>query len=528
MAQRDRLHPDIGQLYRDGIPTLQFRRIGSKVPSTRHTSNHLPVDTVHIREFEILDEFAPDVEFENFHLGSSFLNLDGVQQFRRVSFASEASIQNDISALLSDVVKLLGSKFQVLCECSIINEASSSRRSHKADFWTVYHNGRPIFLLEVKSPEVDVDEEDEDDGEILSDRKVLGQAYDYLKNLQEFHGALDVFGAVTTLNHWKLVWLPDSDELATSTILPPMDNPPAPAAGQLDADEGPGSRGVSCSPTYRHDKQELVRILMSAIRKAESTSVRAVPILAHERLYVTLDAAGWHWTRLKRTESARFNNTVKLALTQPPVEGSAFLVLKYLHCGPERKIWLTMITSAVGSGSLCVVKQVGDMPAAAAEARLWGEVNQGCIATEVRVSGQPAIVVPFVVLADVTEGRVTFCFDPQRWLLQDNVAAGAVPERMLTVATRLRELATAAGLLNAEVAARSAIARMAARGLRHKDLKWQHVALIPRFDDGGALVGVSAGVVDLESVEEGVEPAAASAAMLTKLGRMVRGKTFEV
>jgi hypothetical protein len=40
------------------------------------------------------------------------------------------------------------------------------------------------------------------------------------------------------------------------------------------------------------------------------------------------------------------------------------------------------------------------------------------------------------------------------------------------------------------------------------------------------LVLVRAGVIDLESVEEGVEPGVASAPMLTKLTRMTTGKTF--
>jgi hypothetical protein len=168
-----------------------------------------------------------------------------------------------------------------------------------------------------------------------------------------------------------------------------------------------------------------------------------------------------------------------------------------------------------------MVKQTEDAAAAAKEV---GQINYGCVASVCAVSGHPSLVVPFFVTAEVGAGRVAFCFDPQGWLLQDNVTAGAVPVRL----KRGCQLPTAAGHLNAEVAARSAIARMAGLGLHDKDLKWHHIALVPQFYGGGNVVGVCASVIDLESVQEGVEPSVASTAMLTKLARMIKGKTFKM
>jgi N-acyl-L-homoserine lactone synthetase len=65
-------------------------------------------------------------------------------------------------------------------------------------------------------------------------------------------------------------------------------------------------RSVKCSLTYQHDKQKLARILMSAIRKAESTRFRTVSVITHERLYVTLNAAGWRWARFQHAGAARY------------------------------------------------------------------------------------------------------------------------------------------------------------------------------------------------------------------------------
>jgi hypothetical protein len=198
-------------------------------------------------------------------------------------------------------------------------------------------------------------------------------------------------------------------------------------------------------------------------------------------------------------------------------------VLKYLRCGQDCKIWLAKMTGAAGY-SLCVVKQTEDMAAAAKEGSnklLLRGVGVHCI--------RPPSITGAVRRHSGTNGRQCwFLFDPQRWLLRDKVTPGAIPERLNTVATTLRELATATGFLNAEIAALSAIARMADLGLHHWDLKWHHLALVPQFDGGGNVLGFCAGVIVLESVEVGVQPRAACALMLTKLTRMIKGKTFHM
>jgi hypothetical protein len=72
-----------------------------------------------------------------------------------------------------------------------------------------------------------------------------------------------------------------------------------------------------------------VRILISASRKAESTQFRAESVIAHDRLYVTVNAAAWHWTRLhwkrlKSAETARYKDTVALAVLRPPGDKFCF------------------------------------------------------------------------------------------------------------------------------------------------------------------------------------------------------------
>jgi hypothetical protein len=108
---------------------------------------------------------------------------------------------------------------------------------------------------------------------------------------QEYQKVVDVFGAVTTLNHWKLVWLPETS--------------PWPAG-----DDRPVQRFVKCSPTYQHDKQKLARILMSAIRKAESTRFRTVSVIAHESctLLLTQQVGAGHVSNTPELQGTRYCN----------------------------------------------------------------------------------------------------------------------------------------------------------------------------------------------------------------------------
>ncbi len=122
------------------------------------------------------------------------------------------------------MLNLVG-KVVVLSECSVTNEQGSQMKSHKADFWIVYLDGRPILVVVVKTPLPGTTSDDDDDGSgKLTNPNVLGQMYDYLTNNRDFYGATQVFGIVTTMKHWEFVWFPVSNALAQSSKLPVVDS----------------------------------------------------------------------------------------------------------------------------------------------------------------------------------------------------------------------------------------------------------------------------------------------------------------
>lgn len=78
----------------------------------------------------------------------------------------------------------------------------------KSDLWVVLVSGVPIGAVEVKKPKLDAI------GVLIRgaafNLDTYGQIFDYMIQLRAFHGVCQVFGIITTLIEWRIVWLPDT------------------------------------------------------------------------------------------------------------------------------------------------------------------------------------------------------------------------------------------------------------------------------------------------------------------------------
>ena len=286
--QRNRKAPQLSELYTLGIPQIDFKKRSK--PSTAHTLGHLPVDAHHVREFSCLDEFGPDAELpEVFKLSSAILNEISIRALRQLIYDNESAVESAVGLVLKDIIQLLDlvEKVVVISECSVTNEVGSKQKTHKADFWIIYLDGRPILVVNVKTPLPGTTSND-DGTDKLTNPNVLGQMSDYLRNNKDFYGVTHVFGIVTTMKHWKFVWFPESDALAGSPNLPVTNRAPS---DSLD------SRTVCTSKIYQQDDEALPRLLMSLIKKAQSTSFQPVSLLTTARMYVSLRSQSWQWLR---------------------------------------------------------------------------------------------------------------------------------------------------------------------------------------------------------------------------------------
>lgn len=61
--------------------------------------------------------------------------------------------------------------------------------------------GIPVGVVEVKKP----------GKEILSNAAVLGELYDYMKQIVNFYGLKEVFGILTTYEEWRICWLDNAE-----------------------------------------------------------------------------------------------------------------------------------------------------------------------------------------------------------------------------------------------------------------------------------------------------------------------------
>lgn len=144
-------NPTVEELYKLGLPKLVFNKVLS--PSTNHTSGHDAINNEIRSSFTPLSIYSETSVLPTFNKGSLSLNTNSVQM-GNVGFNSEGDVKRLVQNNIEDIIKLLGMERQmlVLAECSVTNEKGSAHATHRADYWVIWINGRPVIVIEVKSP----------------------------------------------------------------------------------------------------------------------------------------------------------------------------------------------------------------------------------------------------------------------------------------------------------------------------------------------------------------------------------------
>jgi len=498
-----------------GLPELRFTKVLSL--STHHASKHVPAAFIEKDIFKILREFSEEYAADTLQHGSLILNSPGVEA-RHVSFGGEGDIQVLVQHVLNDVIRLSGLKniVRVGTEWAYTTEDGSKHSAHKPDHWIVYYNGKPVAVVEVKSPEPDGKRPLVQPANILDHPNVVGQLFDYIVGQQSFHGQHHVFAILTTLKYFRIAWLPHSDSYAASDI----DAPPADA---VVAPTDPTMRILHCTPLIPHTDTRLARILVSAIKKSAGSTFGTVHAFSNQRMYLRLVADGWHWHRLPPARAERLQSDATLNLTATANRSSHFTVIKSLHRTSNCKVWVVL---AGDTERVCVAKQLLDAAKLEQEEQVWAEANQHTGVFCSTGGGQPLVVMPFVVLAREVDGIVAFNTDFYAWSAEDNTTAGPVPVKILRELSRTAALITAQGW-NPQTAAVAAATRIAQRGILHQDLEWRHVGMLPIFDGQGNVVDVRPVFVDFDQCQTGVEPGLALRTMQERLAVLVEGVGFQ-
>jgi hypothetical protein len=393
-------------------------------------------------------------------------------------YGSESDIARSVRAVLVDVAEALK---PVLGELKVSFISELDVFGDRADLWILRRLGVPVGVVEVKRPgRTDA---------IFNSEYVAGQIFDYMRRLREFHGLDHVFGIVSTYREWRIVWLADCDDaafnddrtrlLAHSGLQVDL-RPPAPAweswqtpDGDVVAEAQPQSspakeRVVRAGRVMRWDDPALVVTLASVLLKmVTSPATRLKQLLDPGRKYIKVGEKDWMWAMLP-------NGTPELRYwPMPNANVATFLLLLHLGDGVNGRAWLAMTLAGVA----CVLKfpkESHDSDSLHGEVEIWRTV-WGVDGVRVQqLANKPALVMPYVrtcsAQADQTE--------------------------------EVRD------------ATRVAVARMAAAGWRHNDVKWEHVGL---YKQAGTLRAVLIDAGDVLSVPP-EERADAQAEMLSALG----------
>jgi hypothetical protein len=371
-----------------GLPALGRGGVGAGSPSSAsENKKHLPAKLL-VKPFTVL---------KNLKLHDEGASIWETAKNEQLFWHSESGIQGFVRQVLGDVIAAAG----LIKEIDLANELSVV--DQRPDIWLVLKNGVPVGVVEVKKPGHD----------IMQKPSVFGQIYDYLLQLQSFHGLKTPFGIVTTYKQWRICWLDNdnSDSLAVSDSI--QDSSAAEAKvpeieetlddGERSADIDLGEpakmsndhRIVHGTNIMQFDDDSLVTMLASLLHKMTHVELSPVKLLDESRSYIVANEKSWYWARLSLPKAdTRLSSTA-----MPNLNTQQFWLLKDFRGGVDGRVWL----ACSRGGLACVIKfSVGDgsdddkKDRLETEMKRWQSINHEERVRVQRIAGSWALLMPYL------------------------------------------------------------------------------------------------------------------------------------
>jgi hypothetical protein len=356
---------------------------------------------------------AENIEPADSTIWATFRNKDS----KPLSYTGEADITSYCKQVLEEVLKAGGLGGLVnFCE-----ELSLSKI--RGDIWFVLNtNGFPIGVCEIKNP----------GNKALTSQYILGQVYDYMAELNLYHGVKFPFGLIFTYTKVRVVWMPGAEDYAMSADHQVAENvrcscsiPGAPTYMEADKGSGGGVGGEEMQDVVvgegveeedveveeekkeevdiqgtsvfeltssKEDCMEACLVILSAVLKMLASPIEYRHPFINGCKGRLLTDESWLWAK---------GGELKFALTfteKIPVRTKKFYLLADFRGGSGGRVW----AAASLNGVVCVLKfsqnanndqaheQLED------EARIcqavWGEDR---FARFQKVAGRPCIVMSF-------------------------------------------------------------------------------------------------------------------------------------
>jgi hypothetical protein len=457
------------RLWNCGLGNLTFLGRNSTGSDSRDPSSHAAAQFCE-KKFEMISKCENLFD----ELSLFLLTMKDQGWSTSIVFSNEAEIFFYIRHILRDVLISL----EIFRDVYLSSETDWVVK--KSSIWVVRtQSDVPIAVIVVKQPGV---------GRI-SQECVLGEVFDYLATLRNSFGQCEVFGIVTTLEEWRVCWLPDTDSFAASSE-ERFEDAEFSVRTTLE-------RTLSCSQVYQCNDPDLLKVIGSFLKKSLKSHNRQVPLISSNRGYVILNELNWCWGSYSDADLQSFAS-LSLALPNAlQIEIPHFTVLRQFHGGADGQVFLALTNDF----RLVVIKKFTESDKCDKECRLWREVN-GVDVLKVTLVGSPCLIMPFVFpCCEIADGEIVFNFDLSSL---GKVRGSSIldDDRFNVWMERIKEFIRATGDISVQDTLDEAVDEFTRKCYYHDDLEWRHVALLPQVSTNGEeIVGMKPVLIDLASVK---------------------------
>jgi len=448
--------------FQHGIPPLG-KRSGSKSKGSVSKEKHYDATVI---EQTDEDSFGllPDDLLNRLPATSVWVNYE---ENGELAWGSESDIQGFVKGVLQAAIRTLGLTGHIKCcnELSIFDL--------RPDVWLVCADGVPIGVAEVKKP---------DGKDILRNKYVQGQLFDYMLRLKSFFGLEHVFGFLSTYEEWRVCWMPQSQKAAVATVIVNRE------ADEVETEAQPvvPQRVMNGSPVFRWNDPNLPHILCSTILKMYNSPRTEVRLIDKSRPYIIIDENQWSWGQIAiQDESYLYHSVLPTA--------NKFTLLADLREGADGRVWRACTDAGVG----CCIKfpmrtrhgeKVGEteqLNQMMVEEANWHAVYGSNSARVITLCGRPALIM--------------------RYLRPLELQADGTPTQ------------------EDQAAVKTAIEKFAQKGYKHTDLALRHVGFLSppqkkkKRKEGDEELEPEVVLFDLGQVDAESDPAVAVAEMFAQL-----------
>jgi hypothetical protein len=364
---------DVKSLLVHGLPEMIMS--GSLTDGSR-SKNHTPAKCI-VQPFGVLN----DQGWNKNDVSCLYASMKGDRT--KLQYASESDIQGHVKNVILDALGITS-----LDGITCLNELSVF--GHRADIWLVARVGKPLGVVEIKKPGIN----------LLNNGHVLGQLYNYMLRLQSFFGVKYVFGIVSTYQKWRFCWLPEANASAIKGTVLSIELAPTPelpkhlqeqSSNQAQQSNHSHERTMFGTEVIDWNNPYLFRALCSVVIKMSKSPLRKVDLIDRKRPYIVADSKQWTWQRNpfsnKLTEIDLHHQGLPLLK-----DGEKLIFLDDFGAGADGRAW----RACTRTGHGCVVKFSGSAETVELELRNWNTLYEDGAARIITLCAQKALIMPYL------------------------------------------------------------------------------------------------------------------------------------